>query len=110
MNEKEVMMESELRVIDDMTKLLSRHPEEHLRWNSTKQDLMEMIHILYESETVRDEYNVPVPFIKLVRRICVILGERIPRNPHAYISQNCHCQGIRKQKLLLGYDTTYITT
>lgn len=107
-NEKEKMMEAELRVIEDMTHLLSHRPEDKLRWNSTKQDLMEMIHILYESETVRDEDNVPVPYIKLVRRICMILGERVPRNPHAYVSQSLQCQGVRKQKLLLRYSRPFI--
>lgn len=107
-NEKEVMMEAELQIIKDMTELLKHNPEEHLRWNSTRQDLMEMIHIVYESETIKDEYNVPVPYKTLVSMYCIILGEKIPRNPHAYVLQSNSCQGVKKQKLLLRYRGIFI--
>ena len=46
-NDKEIMMRNELRVIDDMKKLLTHSVDEGLKWRGTKTDLVEMVHILY---------------------------------------------------------------
>lgn len=102
---KERMMQAELVIIRDMKLLMQRKPEEGLRWNSTKQDLFNMIHILYESEEVRDRYGVVMPFTVLVRHFCEILHERVPSNPYAYVTQSTLCQGCRRAPLLLRYDS-----
>lgn len=108
MEEKEKMVETYSTIISDMLELLNHTPEEGLRWGSTRRDLMESIHMLYEEEVVTDEYNVPIPYRTLVQRVCDILGEVIPHNPHSYIDQHTQCRGIRRQKLLLRYESSYI--
>ena len=58
---------------EEMTALLDHHEEENLTWKGSKVDLMEAIYCTYESETMTDDYGMPVAFAELVRRCCCIL-------------------------------------
>ena len=106
--DKERMMHNELRVIEDMKELLQHREDEGLQWHGTKTDLVEMVHILYESEEVRDEYGVPVAFKALLCRICMILQVKMPRNPCSYLGQARECKGIRRAPLLIRYKGEFI--
>lgn len=109
MTTKELMMKRELQIIADMKNLLLNHTaEENLRWKSTKTDLIQMVHILYESEEVRDDEGLAVTFKELVERFCMLLHVAVPNNPYAYVRRGDICQGIRKQKLLIRYLNLYI--
>ncbi len=101
--EKEIMMKNELLIIEEMKSLLTHSPEDNLKWCSTKTDLIEMIHILYESSEVRDAYGVPVSFCSLVNRCFAILNVKVPSNPNSYVSQARNCKGQRRAPLLLRY-------
>lgn len=101
--DKEKMMRNELRVIDDMKELLSHHEDEGLQWHGTKTDLVEMVHILYESEELTDEDGVPVSFKRLLERCCCVVHERVPRNPATYLSQARQCKGMKRAPLLMRY-------
>lgn len=102
------MMTAELKIIHDMKELIKRSPKEGLTWKSTKQDLFLMIHILYESEELTDEYGVALSFKELVRRFCNILRIKVPRNPNAFVEQSLRCQGCRRAPLLMRYVQMFI--
>lgn len=106
--EKERMMQAENRIIADMKELMKRSPEDHLTWKSTKQDLFQMIYILYESGEVRDEYGIMVTFAEMVQRFCGILHVKVPRNPRQFVKQSATCNGLRRAPLLLRYHAMYI--
>lgn len=120
-NEKEQMMAAELRIIDDLKRLLGEDGAQpnmaakgddvapsmaaagRARWVGTKQDLYMMVHILYESEELRDDDGLPVCFTKLVERVCEIVGVKMTKNPMQYIYQAKRCCGVKRQPLLLRY-------
>ncbi|MBR4269847.1 MAG: hypothetical protein IKQ47_08740 [Prevotella sp.] len=102
-NEKELMMRNELRVIEDMKELLTHSADEGLTWRGTKTDLVEMVHILYESEELTDDDGLPVTFKQLLLRCCSVVHERVPRNPATYLTQARQCKGIRRAPLLVRY-------
>lgn len=109
MTTTELMMERELQIIADMKDLLLNHTaEENLRWKSTKTDLIQMVHILYESEEVRDNEGLAVTFKELVERFCLLLHVAVPKNPHTFVGQANNCQGIKRQRLLLRYMKLYV--
>ena len=101
--DKELMMRNELRVIDDMKKLLQRSECDGLRWHGTKTDLVEMVHILYESEELTDEDGVPMTFKRLLELSCMVVHERVPRNPATYLTQARRCKGMKRAPLLIRY-------
>lgn len=106
--ETERMMQAELMIIRDMKELIKMSPKDGLVWKSTKQDLFLMIHILYESGEMMDEYGIAITFTELVRRFCNILHLPVPRNPRAYVRQSSACMGERRPKLLLRYKAMYV--
>lgn len=101
--DKELMMRNEMRVIADMKGLLAHDSADGLRWHGTRTDLIEMVHILYESCEIRDEDGLPIAFNRLVERCCRVLGEKVPRNPCTYLSHARQCQGVKRAPLLLRY-------
>ncbi|MBQ0074141.1 MAG: hypothetical protein KBT34_08085 [Prevotella sp.] len=106
--ETEKMMAAELLIIKDMKELIKKDPKEGLEWKSTKQDLFQMIHILYESEEMTDEYGVPLSYQELVRRFCNILRIQVPRNPCTYVRQSLDCKGCRRAPLLMRYVRMFV--
>lgn len=106
--DKELMMRNELRVIDDMKNLLTHSVDEGLKWRGTKTDLVEMVHILYESEELIDEDGLPVTFKQLLIRCCSVVHERVPRNPATYLTQARQCKGIKRAPLLMRYKGEFV--
>ena len=102
-NEKELMMRNELRVIEEMKQLMECSEDDGLRWRGTKTDLVEMVHILWESELLRDDDGLPVTFRELLLRCCRVLHTAVPRDPASYLAQARQCKGMRRMPLLLRY-------
>lgn len=102
-SQRELMMLTELVIIDDMLSLYSHTSSEGLQWRLSRLDLMQMIHIVYESERLRDETDMPRSFNFLVRHYCDILHQPVPRNPSGYVRRALECRGERRQVLLLRY-------
>lgn len=96
------------RVIDDMMALMKRSETEGLVWRSSKTDLMEMTHILYDAELVRDTQGLPVTFQELVRRVCAIVHVAVPGNPNHLVSRARQRKGRRMLPLLVRYEGMFI--
>lgn len=91
------------RVVADMVKLLDRSPEEGLTWLSSKTDLIEMVHIMYCADVVKDSEGLPVTFRELVRRVCSIVHVTVPCNPNQLVVRAQQRKGRRVLPLLLRY-------
>lgn len=92
------------RMVDDMLSLMRRRPDEGLSWASTKTDLIEMVHLLYISEVMRDRNNLPMTFKELVRRACAIVHVSEPRNPNQLVARARLRKGLRMLPLEERYD------
>ncbi len=102
-SQRERMMLTELVIIEDMLTLFSHHSSDGLQWRLSRLDLMQMIHIVYESEQLRDDTDLPLTFNYLVRHYCDILHQPVPRNPSGYVHRALQCRGEKRQLLLLRY-------
>ncbi len=99
MKEKEVRE----RIVIDMQRLLTHKEEEGLTWNSTKTDLMEMTHILFCTDLMRDAEGLPMTFRELVRRVCLIVHVTPPRNPYHLVGRAQIRKGRKMLPLLERY-------
>ena len=88
---------------EEMTALLDHHEEENLTWKGSKVDLMEAIYCTYESETMTDDYGMPVAFAELVRRCCCILHVSVPRNPYEAACRGRRRKGIKRPSYMQRY-------
>lgn len=90
------MLNSNAHMGQAFMKLLTHTPDDNLRWKGTNTDLIEMIHVVYEAELVRDSNGCLASFTSLVRRVFSLMHIKVPANPHAYLNK-AHCRkGIRQ--------------
>ncbi|SRR5574344_181643 len=104
MNERNMEKKNRERIVADMVALMGRSESEGLRWRSSKTDLMEMVHILYCSDVMRDMYGLPLTFLELVRRVCAIVHVEVPRNPNQLVARAQQRKGRKVLPLLMRYD------
>lgn len=103
MNEKEQIREFRQRIVEDLEELYGHSPEEGLKWKSTKTDLIEMIHILFHSERIKDDLGLPATFVMLVNHYCGILHVKVPVNPRQLVGRAVQSKGIRSLPLYRRY-------
>lgn len=75
------------RIATDMLRLLTHKSDEGLTWQSSKTDLMEMTHILFCTDLVRDAEGLPMTFRELVSRVCQIVHVVPPCNPYHLVGR-----------------------
>ena len=96
------------RVISDMVALLGRSEKEGLRWRSSKTDLIEMVHMVYCADVMRDGGGLPLTFTELVRRACAIVHVAVPGNPNQLVARAQQRKGRRVLPLLMRYDGVFV--
>ena len=104
MENKMIYEEMSLHMQHDVEWLLSLKPEDNRRWQLTKVDLMEMIHIVYQRGEIYDELGRPASFQWMVTRICRNLHVSVPRNPRSMVSVGRQRKGIRQRQLTERYE------
>jgi len=90
-------------IVSDMSQLLSHSEDEGLSWCSTKTDLMEMVHILYCADVMKDVQGLPLTFLELVRRVCRIVHVSVPSNPNHLVSRAQMRKGRKMLPLVQRY-------
>ena len=100
---REAAVEAYGRIVNDMEELLHHSPSEGLVWLSNRTDLMEMIYMLYEQESVRDADGKAMAFTALLRRFCAILHQTYPCNPYSYLRSASRRKGFKVMPLLQRY-------
>ena len=68
-------------IVADFSELLNHETVEGLRWTSTKTDLVELSHLVWETGLLLDARGIPLSFCNIVRRICRVLNVVPPANP-----------------------------
>lgn len=96
------------RIVDDMLLLLGRSADEGLTWRSSKTDLIEMVHILYCSDRMRDGHGLPMTFKELVRRACAIVHVAMPANPNQLVARARSRKGRRVLPLEERYEGLFV--
>ncbi|MCI6504706.1 MAG: hypothetical protein MSA13_08875 [Prevotella sp.] len=104
----EIARQNRQRIIEDMIVLLGRSASEGLVWRSSKTDLIEMVHIVYCADVLRDAQGLPLTFRELVRRACEIVHVSIPANPNQLVTRAQQRKGRRMLPLLERYDKMFV--
>jgi len=101
--ERKLNRRIEQQMVAEMACLLGHGPEDGLQWTASATDLMEALHILYQSGTVRDTLCRPYPFAHLVRRACCVLHVKCPSQPRRLANKALLRKGVRNTSFMDRY-------
>lgn len=95
-------------IVADFSELLNRQPTEGLQWASTKTDLVELSHLVWESGLLLDERGMPLSFRSIVNRVCAVLNVVPPHNPSGTLEKirarkNIRVRPVAERYLLLHH-------
>ena len=76
---KQLLSEAQQHLVKAFTPLLSFESKGRHKWIGTKTDLLEMAHLAYMSDTVRDEQGRHATFRWIASRICNNLRIKTPK-------------------------------
>lgn len=102
-HEKEQKMQARKHLIDTFTALYLNGEKEKLRWNGTKTDLLEAIHLIYIYGEIKDETGRLARLTHLIRFYFGMFRLQCPNNPHALIRN----AAMRKNKQQIAFLERY---
>ena len=89
--------EAQTKLASEIEQLLTHTEQEGLRWKGTRIDLMEALHLAYETGLLQDESGISMKFTTLVRLACQLLHVSPPSNPY-----ECASRGRRRKGMLMN--------
>ena len=94
-------------VAADFSELLNHDYVEGLRWTSTKTDLVELSHLVWETGLLLDSHGSPMSFCTIVRCICAVLNVVPPDNPSSVLDKLRRRKNIRVRPIVERYMLLY---
>lgn len=94
-------------IVADFSELLNHETVEGLRWTSTKTDLVELSHLVWETGLLLDARGIPLSFCNIVRRICRVLNVVSPANPSGVLDKIRARKNIRVRPIVERYMLLY---
>ena len=94
-------------VAADFSELLNHDYVEGLRWTSTKTDLVELSHLVWETGWLLDSHGIPMSFCTIVRCICAVLNVVPPDNPSSVLDKLRRRKNIRVRPIVERYMLLY---
>lgn len=94
-------------IVADFSELLNHETVEGLRWTSTKTDLVELSHLVWETGLLLDARGIPLSFCNIVRRICRVLNVVPPANPSGVLDKIRARKNIRVRPIVERYMLLY---
>ena len=88
---------------EQATELMKRSPRENLYWIENKTDLMELAHVAYMTEMVKDGQGRPYKFAAIAHRLCSVLHVPMPYNPYSVAYNARTRKGVRQQTFFDRY-------
>jgi hypothetical protein len=90
-------------IVADFSELMNREPDEGLRWTSTKTDLIELSHLVWESGLLLDERGMPLSFLSIVKKVFKVLNVVPPQNPSGMFEKTRERKNIRVRPVAERY-------
>lgn len=94
-------------LVADFSDLMNRNSDEGLHWTSTKIDLIELAHIVWETGELVDEYGRPLSFSDISARICCVLNLTPTPNPWTFYDRVLTRKNIKVRSVLERYLLLY---
>ena len=95
--------EAQQQLAQEVLNLLTHREDEGLQWTGTNIDLMEALHLAYETGSLQDDEGICLTFTTIVCRACTLLHVSQPSNPYECASRGCRRKGRRMQSFLCRY-------
>ena len=96
--------EAEMLLAQEVERIMYEHQEqEGLHWKGTSIDLMEALHVAYDTGMIQDEWGVCLRFSTIVNRVCHVLHVTPPRNPYECASRGRRRKGMQQRTYLERY-------
>lgn len=95
--------EAQQLLAQEVTALLRHDDVDSLHWQGTRIDLMEALHLAYETGELQDEDGISLPFTVIVSRACRLLHIAQPSNPYECASRGSR----RKGRKMVSYLDRY---
>ena len=89
--------EAQQQLAGEVKNLMGHSEHEGLCWQGTRIDLMEALHLAYETGSLHDEQGICLSFSTIVCRACRVLHVSCPRNPY-----ECAARGKRRKGMLMN--------
>ena len=101
--------EAQQLLAGEVKKLMERNEQEGLCWQGTHIDLMEALHVAYETGALQDEQGICLSFAFIVCRACRVLHVHCPRNPYECASRAKRRKGMQMNTYLDRYERLMAT-
>ena len=88
---------------EQAVELMRRSTRENLYWIENKTDLMEMAHVAFMTEMIKDGQGRPYKFADIAKRLCDVLHVPVPSNPYSVAYNARTRKGIRQQTFFSRY-------
>ena len=95
--------EAQQLLAQEVMALLSHHENEGLHWTGTSIDLMEALHLAYETGLLEDDEGTCLPFTLIVGRACRLLHVPQPSNPYECASRGSRRKGRKMPSFIDRY-------
>lgn len=96
--------EAQYQLAEEVARLLMNHKErEGLHWKGTMTDLMEALHMTYETGRLTNDEGICVSFLSIVRYVCLLLHVNIPYNPYELAARGTRRKGRQMTSYLDRY-------
>lgn len=96
---------NEQRLALEVEELLKEDAGGHRVWKSSRSDLLEVLHVAFNTAAIVDSNGVMVPFITLVKRAFELFRLRPPYNPYEKASRAKSRKGVRMTPFMERYKT-----
>ena len=94
------------RLTEELNEMMKLKPEDGAHWTGTLCDLVEAVHVAYETGTLCNSLGQPLTFTQLVTDTCRALNVSPPANPRRTAYQARHRKGIRQYSFFERYCST----
>ena len=102
-DEQKMRREAQDKLANEVKGLLSHEEQEGLRWKGTSVDLMEALHVAYETGLLQDEDGICLSFNNIVRHACRLLHVVVPRNPYETAARGSRRKGLQMNSYMTRY-------
>lgn len=101
--EKSKQREARVRLTIELLELLEKARKENVRWKGSVTDLMEVVHIAYQTGRVCNPDGSLCQFGDMVSRTCLLLNIRMPVHPRQTAFSAEQRKGVKRDTFFVRY-------
>lgn len=108
--EKQLKREAKQRLTNEFVELIMIDHDSSISWNSTTTDLIEMIHVVYQTGRVCNTEGKVCTFKEMISRTCTVLNHKQPQHARQMAYNGENRRGVRNNPFFERYCRQAINT